>query len=189
MKECLEDPDMNKNDCKRTGGGFHGKQKYCPVCESKSLVGSYGKVRFFRMKHNRLKVRIHICFKHYNHNNTLLKKLFEFVFIWAYIHKIYIQQRNKKTKNAFVLKGHFLCKDSNGTTERHGRKWSNNGLSECLQKGNEIIVYDKRIMIDWVVIEHPSIDRRSSDSSYDYPTESPAERRDRRIRKRQKVGN
>ena len=75
MKECLEDPDMNKNDCKRTGGGFHGKQKYCPVCESKSLVGSYGKVRFFRMKHNRLKVRIHICFKHYNHNNTSLRKI------------------------------------------------------------------------------------------------------------------
>ena len=42
-------------------------------------------------------------------------------------------------------------------------------------------------MIEWVIIE-PSIDRRSSDSSYDYPTVSPAERRDNRIRKRQKVG-
>ena len=88
-----------------------------------------------------------------------------------------------------MLKGHFLCKDSNGTTERHGKKWSNNGLSECLENGNEITVYDKRIMIDWVIVDPPSIDRRSSDSSYDYPTESPAERRDNRIRKRQKVGH
>lgn len=41
-------------------------------------------------------------------------------------------------------------------------------------------------MIEWVIIE-PSLERRSSDSSYDYPTQSPAERRDNRIRKRQKV--
>ena len=100
---------------------------------------------------------------------------------------LYFQQQSKNPKNAFVLKGHFLCKDSNGNTERHGKKWSNGGLTECLQNGNEIIVYDKRVMIEWVIIE-PSIDRRSSDSSYDYPTVSPAERRDNRIRKRQKVG-
>ena len=61
MKECFEDPDMNKKDCKRQGSDFHGKQKYCPICDStiKSMsMGSYGQVRFFRMKHNRLKVRI-----------------------------------------------------------------------------------------------------------------------------------
>lgn len=62
MKECLEDPDMNKKDCKRNGSDFHGKKKYCPICDSKTKsisLGSYGRVRFFRMKHNRLKVRIH----------------------------------------------------------------------------------------------------------------------------------
>ena len=62
MKECLEDPDMNKKDCKRNGSDFHGKKKYCPICDSKTKsisLGSYGRVRFFRMKHNRLKVRIY----------------------------------------------------------------------------------------------------------------------------------
>ena len=61
MKECRKDKDMSKQDCKESGSDFHGKQKYCPVCESKSLLGSYGRVRFFRMKHNRLKVRILSC--------------------------------------------------------------------------------------------------------------------------------
>ena len=66
MKKCLEDPDINKKECKRNGSDFHGKKKYCPICDSnrKSMsLESYGQVRFFRMKHNRLKVRlrIHSC--------------------------------------------------------------------------------------------------------------------------------